>query len=205
MRVTIRSGGLALEGLLDDAPGRGGVVVTHPHPLYGGDMGNNVVEAIVRAYRQRGYTSLRFNFRGVGKSEGAYGEGMGEQEDVGAALAYLEELGKTSIDLAGYSFGAWVNALGLAGLTRAGRMVMVSPPVNSLDFSFLKYDSRIRLVIAGSADDIAPPAMIAEMLPLWNEKARMHIVEGADHFYWGKTGEIERAVMEFLESDDSSS
>lgn len=201
-RVFIQSEGLKIEGLLGSAPGEKAVVVTHPHPLYGGDMYSNVVEAVVNAYRGKGYTTLRINFRSVGQSDGSFDNGLGEQEDVGAALAYLQELGKSSIDLAGYSFGAWVNALGLKRFGQVERMIMVSPPVNFIDFSFLDHNSKIRLVIAGSADDIGPPEMIQKMLPEWNPDARFKIIQGADHFYWAKTGEIEEIVQNFLDLED---
>ncbi|RLC26432.1 MAG: alpha/beta hydrolase [Deltaproteobacteria bacterium] len=199
-QVYFRSTGPELEGLMDEVPGGKGVVVTHPHPLYGGDMYNPVVTAVARAYREAGYTTLRFNFRGVGRSGGAYGDGIGEQADVKTALAYLGELGKTAIDLAGYSFGAYVNARGLEGFDTAGRLVMVSPPVNFMDFSFLGHAPRIRLVIAASRDDIGTVDLIREMLPRWNPAARLEVIEGADHFYQGKAGEIRRIIREFLES-----
>ena len=199
-RVFIQSGGLKIEGLLGNSSGQEAVLITHPHPLYGGDMYNNVVSSVVEAYGQTGYTTLRINFRGVGQSEGAYGQGIGEQEDVRAAIDYLFELGKSSIDLVGYSFGAWVNALGLKNLEQVQRVIMVSPPVNFIDFSFLGYSSKIRLVIAGSADDIGPPGMIQGMLATWNPDAEFKIIQGADHFYWGKTGEIEKIIKNFLET-----
>jgi uncharacterized protein len=198
-KVFFQAGDVKIEGLLHDVPGDKGVVVTHPHPLYGGDMNNNVVETIVQAYREKGYTTLRFNFRGMGQSTGSYDEGVGEQEDVKAALAYLDGTGKTSIDLAGYSFGAWVNALGLKGFDQTRRMVMVSPPVNFLDFSFLEYNEKIQLVIAASQDDIGPPDMIKEMIPVWNPEVRFEVIQGADHFYWGWNGDITRIIQEFLE------
>ncbi|MBW1888457.1 MAG: hypothetical protein JRI52_08940, partial [Deltaproteobacteria bacterium] len=103
-------------------------------------------------------------------------------------------LRKPSIDLAGYSFGAWVNAQCIESLTYVKRMIMVSPPVNFLDFSFLEYCAKIRLVIAGSEDDIAPPSMIKDMIPVWNSEAEFHIIKGADHFYLGKTGELETII-----------
>lgn len=193
-RVFFKSRDLNIEGMIGESRARNGVVVTHPHPLYGGEMHNNVVESMVRAYGEKGYTTLRFNFRGVGRSEGEYDNGTGEQEDVRAAVAFLDGLGKTSIDLAGYSFGAWVNAQCIESLTDVKRMIMVSPPVNFLDFSFLKYSPKIRLVIAGSEDDIAPPAMIKDMIPVWNSEAGFNIIKGADHFYWGKTGELEAII-----------
>ena len=91
--VVFESGELKLEGLLDRAEGDAGVVITHPHPQYGGTMHNNVVESLVKAYQKAGYTTLRFNFRGMGRSEGHYDEGVGEQADVRGAVAYLKNLG----------------------------------------------------------------------------------------------------------------
>lgn len=193
-RVFFKCEGLEIEGLINNAQGQKGVVATHPHPLYGGELHNMVVESIIQAYGAKGYSTLRFNFRGVGRSEGTYDEGVGEQADVRGAVAYLAQLGKTSIDLAGYSFGAWVNAQCIDSLNHVKRMIMVSPPVNFMDFSFLKHCPRLRLVIGGSEDDIAPSAMIQEMLPVWNPEAPFKVIRGADHFYGGKTGEIESAV-----------
>ncbi len=195
------SGGLKIEGLLDKVEGDKGLVVTHPHPLYGGSMHNNVVEAIVQAYTNAGYSALRFNFRGVGNSEGSYENGIGEQDDVKAALVYLASLGKKEIDLAGYSFGAWVNALGLDRFEEAKRLIMVSPPVNFIDFDFLKYSSKIKLVISGSADEIGGYRKIAEMLPKWNPEAMFRVIRGADHFYGGKTKEIQAIIEEFLDNN----
>ncbi len=198
-QVFFKSQDLKIEGLISEGQSENGVVVTHPHPLYGGEMHSNVVESVVRAYGEKGYMTLRFNFRGVGKSEGGYDEGTGEQEDVRAAVAFLNELGKMSIDLAGYSFGAWINAQCIERLTDVKRMVMVSPPVNFIDFSFLKYSAKIRLVISGSEDDIAPPSMIKDMIPVWNPKAEFNIINGADHFYLGKTGEIETMIGDLID------
>ena len=202
-RVFIQAGEVKIEGLVDNAPGEKAVIVTHPHPLYGGDMSNNVVDTVVQAYRQKGYTTFRFNFRGVGQSEGNYDEGIGEQEDVLAGLSYLNGLGKSSIDLAGYSFGAWVNALGLKSFDHAKRMIMVSPPVNFIDFSFLGYNARIQLVIAGSEDDIAPPGMIKGMLQAWNPEVHFNIIQGADHFYGGKTDELKKIIRKFLDGKET--
>lgn len=201
-RVFIQAGEVKIEGLVDNAPGEKAVIVTHPHPLYGGDMSNNVVEAVVQAYREKDYTTFRFNFRGVGQSEGNYDEGIEEQEDVRAGLSYLNGLGKSSIDLAGYSFGVWVNALGLKSFDQAKRMIMVSPPVNFIDFSFLNYNAKIQLVIAGSEDDIAPPGMIKGMLQDWNPEVYFNIIQGADHFYGGKTDEIKKIIWGFLDGKE---
>lgn len=110
-KVFFLSGGHRLEGLYTPGTDEKGVVVTHPHPLYGGDMNNPVVATVANAYRRRGYGTLRFNFRGVGLSKGHHDDGNGEQADVRAAAAWMAEKGMTCLHLAGYSFGAWVNAL----------------------------------------------------------------------------------------------
>jgi len=197
-KIFIDSGGLKLEGLLDNLAGDKGVVVTHPHPLYGGDMYNNVVKTIFQVYRERGYSVLRFNFRGVGKSQGAYDNGIGEQEDIRAALRCLSDLGKKAIDLAGYSFGAWVNALGIEKFDSASRLILVSPPVNFIDFDFLKSNPKIQLVIVGTLDDIADPLAVEKMWPKWNPDSVFRTVEDADHFYSGKTNELKIVIQEFL-------
>ena len=198
-RVSIVSGDLTLEGLLDRKPGERGVVVTHPHPLYGGEMNNNVVEAVAQAYGENGYTSLRFNFRGVGRSEGHYSEGAGEKEDVRAALAYLSDLGVHHLDLAGYSFGAWVNALSIETLDLVDRVIMVSPPASFIDFDFLEYNKKIELVIVGSRDEIAGPDLVERMISKWNPEALFKKIEGSDHFYWGYIDQLKTVIKEYLE------
>ena len=197
-RIFFSSQSLRIEGLWQETAGREAAVVSHPHPLYGGDMFNPVVEAIIEAYRLMGYSTLRFNFRGVGHSQGDYDEGMGEQEDVRAALDFVLGKGKSSIDLAGYSFGAWVNGRAAHSTRAVGRLIMVSPPVAFLDFSFLGRDDRIRLVIAGSRDSFGPPLLIQDLLRSWNPKATLRIIEGADHFYGGVSHKVVKAMQEDL-------
>lgn len=197
------SEGHKIEGLLNESQGHDAVVVTHPHPLYGGDMHNHVVFSIISAYQQKGFTTLRFNFRGVGRSEGLHDQGEREQEDVKAALAYLKDLKKSCLDLAGYSFGAWVNAKGLISLDTVKRAVMVSPPVSFLDFSFLKYNPRIGLVITGGDDTFAPPSLIKERLSTWNPNAAFRVIQGVDHFYGGGASEITEIIKDFLTNESS--
>jgi alpha/beta superfamily hydrolase len=197
--ITFKSETLTLHGFLEEHPGEKGVVVTHPHPLYGGDMHNHVVDAVCQAYREREYSYLRFNFRGVGLSEGEYDNGVGEQDDVMAALDYFSELGKKEIDFVGYSFGAWVIARGIEKYHQVERMIMVSPPVNAMDYSFLSYSPKIKLVISGSYDDIAGTQGIKEGLPHWSPEVVLRIIDGADHFYGGKVNELKRLIVEFLD------
>ncbi len=182
-------------------PGDRGAVVTHPHPLYGGDMHNNVVEAVCKAYQEKGYSTLRFNFRGTGNSEGGYDEGIGEQDDVGAAIDYMSDLGKEEIDLTGYSFGSWVIALGINRYKKAKRVIMISPPVDLMDFSCLANNPKIMLVITGSEDEIADHRSVKDVIPSWNREAIFKIIKGADHFYWSNTGDLQKTIAEFLDQD----
>jgi alpha/beta superfamily hydrolase len=200
-KVVINSGKIKIEGLLKNLTGDKGVVVSHPHPLYGGDMHNSVVETVCMVYQEHGYSTLRFNFRGVGKSEGEYDEGNGEQDDVEAALVYLTDLGKKELDLVGYSFGSWVNALELNRYRKVKRVIMISPPVDLLNFSCLTDNPKIKLVITGSEDEIADYNSIKNLMPLWNPEAAFRVIQGTDHFYWGKTRDIEEIIHEFLQQD----
>jgi alpha/beta superfamily hydrolase len=202
-QIFLMAGAVKIEGLIQTKPGDKGVVITHPHPLYGGSMHNNVVESLIRVYQQAEYSTLRFNFRGVGNSQGEYDNGQGEQEDVKAAVHYLGERGKNAVDLAGYSFGAWVNALARPEKDTVQRMVMVSPPVAFLDFGSAEPLPQLQLVIAGSRDEIAPPELIKTILPNWSSSARLEIIEGADHFYGGHTGKLESILADYFASEES--
>ncbi len=189
-----------LEGVFEDNTGSRGVVITHPHPLYGGNMDNYVVETIARAYHQSGYATLRFNFRGVGRSGGAYDDGIGEQRDVDGALGFLEQRDKTALDLAGYSFGAWVNArmVDNGSIDRQiGGLILVSPPVGMTDGDPSPLNS-LQLVITGSHDDIAPAGELENLCTAWNPAARLEIIEGADHFYAAHIGALESILLAHL-------
>ena len=187
-----------IEGLLDKQSEDNGVVITHPHPLYGGDMNNFIVDLIARTYSEKGYTTIQFNFRGVGKSKGSYDNGTGEQEDVRAALSTLKQMGIKNIDLAGYSFGAWVNALAISKSNFVENMVMVSPPVGFVDFSPVNSIPCLKLVVTGSIDDIAPADRIKTLYPAWNPNAHLEIINGADHFYSGCLGKLESVLSSHI-------
>lgn len=197
-RVNFKSNDLVIEGLLDERAGDKGVVISHPHPLYGGNMYAAGVESIVHAYWKKGYTTLRFNFRGVGSSQGRYEDGIGEQQDVLAALTFLSETGLATIDLAGYSFGAWVNSHAILQDSVVERMVMVSPPVGFMDFKKVAVIDCLKLVVTGSQDQIAPPELIKKMLPAWNPEAHFEVIEGADHFYGGYLERLEAVLDTYL-------
>lgn len=181
--------GIPLEGLLHEGHTGRGVVITHPHPLYGGDMYNNVVAILQNAFKEMGHSTLRFNFRGVGTSGGEYDEGNGEQRDVQAAIDAMRATGAKAPDLAGYSFGAWVNARAMAEAGAAcERMIMIAPPAAMLNFAPTLDLPSLTLVVTGSRDAYAPPEVLKKQVPLWNPGARLEIINGADHFFFGFEG-----------------
>ncbi len=201
--ITFQAGSLLLEGLYERVSNTRAVVVTHPHPLYGGDMHNSVVEAVVRVYVQKGYSTLRFNFRGVGSSSGVHDKGVGEKEDVLAAVNFLLASGMSTIHLAGYSFGAWVNGRVdvLPGEVEA--MVAVSPPVAFLDYAQVAASPRLRYTVSGKNDDYAPPELIDKYLASWNSVAQFDRIDNCDHFYSGRIPELQEALGAFLEKEPS--
>ena len=197
-KIRFLSDGYEIEGRLEKGSRQKGAVITHPHPLYGGDMFNNVVAAISKVYRQNGFTTLRFNFRGVGNSQGSHGDGLGEQDDVRAAISYLADTNVDRIDLAGYSFGAWVNALTVKNEPPVENMIMVSPPVAFIDFGSISNLASLRLIVSGSRDDIAPPDLINKSCAGWNAEAQFEIIDGADHFYMGYIDKLESILAAHL-------
>ena len=196
--VQFLSEDIQLEGMLDHRAGSRGVVITHPHPLYGGDMHNHVVEIICKAYAEKGYTTLRFNFRGTGRSKGRHDQGRGEQNDIRAAVGLLTDSGIGQVDLAGYSFGAWVHALAVSGGLQAGRLVMVSPPVAFIDFADIGALPNLQLVVAGDRDEFAPADRIQRQLKQWNPATALEIIKGCDHFYSGCARQLENILSRHL-------
>ena len=195
--VMFQSGDLSLEGALHlpattPAPG---VAVCHPHPLYGGDMDNNVVVAACQALAERGIAALRFNFRGAGRSEGVFQEGGGERDDVRAALTHLAslpEIDAKRVGLAGYSFGALVAAEVASGALRG--LALVSPPVA---FSDLRVAWGCpALLLAGDGDSLVP----ADRLHVIAEApgVELHVFEGADHSWWGFEDELGETLGQFF-------
>ncbi|MFP4032277.1 MAG: alpha/beta hydrolase, partial [Desulfococcaceae bacterium] len=174
-KIDFPAGKIRLEGLLAEGAMDRGVVVTHPHPLYGGEMRNPVVETVADVYARRGLTSLRFNFRGVGGSGGSYDDGRGEMDDVRAAVAYLRERGVQKIDLAGYSFGAWVAARMEMEAEGVDRLILVSPPVDFLSFADVDRLPRLALTVVGDEDDFGATERVRALATRWNPDARFEI------------------------------
>lgn len=202
-RVLVDCGTHGLEAVMIRARSGDGVVVCHPHPLYGGTMDNNVVLALEETYRLRGWTTVRFNFRGVGESTGTYGHGDGEAEDVLCVLRFVRQHGMERIHLAGYSFGAWV-ALKACRLGFSPQsLALVSPPVNFLDFSELFLPPCPSWILMGDRDAFGEAARVRSWVDAHKTspgRLRLDLCTGADHFYWGREQEIRRYLGAFLDS-----
>lgn len=185
-------------GAVDAA--RGGIVVCHPHPLYGGDMDNPVVVRAAEVAREVGLSTLRFNFRGVGASAGAHDEGRGEQDDVRAALATLRAaLPHGSLGLAGYSFGAWVSSRVADSASDLDAMCLIAPPVKMFDFDAVAPGRRDLLVVAGTRDPYCPIAdldRLAARLP----EGTVARIEGADHFFFGRLFPLGEAIRRWAQA-----
>ena len=195
-RVWFASGPLRLEGRYGRGKGAGGVIITHPHSQMGGSMDNNVVDAMVSAFLNCGYATLRFNFRSVGMSEGRFDNGQGEQDDVKAARNFLLTQGLSHPILAGYSFGAWVNSKVLAGGESFPDFIMVSPPIDFLDFDLAALAGKCGLIICGSRDQFCPIERLRQ--ESFRIGCRLSVVQGADHFYFGHEKEIRSHLEEYL-------
>ena len=205
-KVFIPSGSIQLEGLLSIQEAlsvNGGAVLCHPHPQYGGDMHNNVITAAVQTASQSGFSTLRFNFRGVGGSGGFYGDGIGEREDVKAAIEYLSSRLKVSgspLVLLGYSFGAWV---GLPVAIEDGRVkgvLAIAPPLEMSDFGFLKGCKKGKLIIAGNRDLFCSVPILEKWYQNLEEPKSLTIIPEADHFLFFHTHLLLQPLKEFLAS-----
>ena len=203
--VTLGSGDLQLEGILgrpDDATrGLAAVVVCHPHPLHGGNMNNNLVLAVHQELVRNGFVALRFNFRGVGNSQGTHSNGEKEPEDALAALDYLKSLeyvDSRRLGMAGYSFGAGVilGSLAIYGVTKG--VVLLGTPIRYLDDPRIQGDSRPKLFVSGDRDHVAPAKELRSKVAALGPLAECRTVPGADHFWAGQETEAARQTVEFF-------
>ena len=143
----------------------------------------------------------RFNFRGVGASQGRYDNGDGEQEDVLAALRFLMEKGGATLHLIGYSFGAWVLARMAAQPQEVSAQILISPPIALLPLPDRTRLPLTKLVVTAEEDEFAPPDLVKRALTSWNPTARLVVLDDADHFYFGSFHLLEQVVADFLQQE----
>ncbi len=201
-RLQFRGAAGVIEALRDaSAPGvaaRGTAVIAHPHPLFGGTMDNKVVQTLARAFVQCGWTSIRFNFRGVGASEGAHDDGRGEPQDMQLLIDQAAPEGPLA--LAGFSFGAFVTTRVAASLwpsRRWERLVLVGTAASRFNVPALPPESHERtLVVHGEADDTVPLAAVMDwarpqILPVT-------VIPGGGHFFHGQLPLLKSLVVRHL-------
>ena len=203
--IRFRTGDIELEGRIFLPDGAAaGCVVCHPHPLYGGNMHNNVVRGVADALAEAGFATLRFNFRGVAGSGGTHAGGVGEVADVRAAARALAEASRlSSVSVAGYSFGSTV-ALGFAReevavpATLLERVVAIAPPLVMFDASFAAGLPFPLLLLAGDRDEYCPRRDFESLAAELGPQGTSFVIEGADHFFSGREAEVGGRVARFL-------
>jgi uncharacterized protein len=164
-------------------------IILHPHPQFGGTMNNKVVYNLHYTFYRMGFTVLRFNFRGVGRSQGEYDQGVGELSDAAAALDYLQHLNPNAKHcwVAGFSFGSWIGMQLLMRRPEISGFITVSPNANMYDFSFLAPCPSSGLIINGSNDRVVPTADVDALVEKLHEQKGITIthemVESAGHFF----------------------
>lgn len=174
-------------------------VVCHPHPLFGGTMHNKVVYQAAKSLDALGLPVLRFNFRGAGLSDGEHDRGVGEQDDVRAALDFLAaEFVSVPILLAGFSFGAWVGLRVGCQDGRVSELIGLGIPVNNADFSFLQHCDKPKLFVQGGNDQFGAADKVQSIVASLPGKTRLVIVEGVDHFFAGKLDQVDEAIRAWL-------
>jgi len=170
----------------DDAPI---ALMLHPHPQHGGTMNNKIVYNLYNTFVERGFSTLRFNFRGVGRSQGVFDRGEGELSDAASALDWLQNYNQNAREcwIAGFSFGAWIGMQLLMRRPEITSFVSIAPPANLFDFSFLAPCPSSGLVVQGSKDEIVPPDSVKKLIDKLQAQRGIEIdyrvVEGADHFF----------------------
>lgn len=197
-------GDISLEGVWHFPQATGStpaVIVCHPHPLYGGDMSNNVVLAICQALARQSIAAFRFNFRGVGKSGGTFGDGIAEQEDIRAALAFISStpnIDPQRVGLVGYSFGASVAVPVAVEDNRVNLLALVSPALSDSGWEQLKGYPKPKFLISGNRDFFVSLKKLQQYIKDIPEPKQCQVISEADHFWWGYEDEVAHKVAQFF-------
>ena len=171
-------------------------IICHPHPLFGGAMGNKVVTTLERFFRERGFATLRFNFRGVGASEGVFDDGMGECEDLQAVAQFARRyFANLPLMLAGFSFGSFVAAR-MANTLGAAQLLSIAPPVGKWDFAALDRPRMPWTIVQGELDEVVEPQAVYDFAAQTQPPPTLIRLPEATHFFHGKLLELRAALTE---------
>lgn len=193
-----------LEALIDEPEGskpvRAAVALAHPHPLYGGTMHTKAVYQTAKALARIGCAVLRFNFRGVGASAGAYSEGVGERDDMRASLdALAARYPGARLWTAGMSFGSWIAFSVGAADPRVSALIGISMPVDKYDFADAARSDKAKFLIHGEFDEICPLAAARAFYASAAEPKELVVIETADHLFTGHVSQIAEAIEDLLQ------
>ena len=178
-------------------------LLLHPHPQHGGTMHNKVVYTLNQAFARAGFSTLRFNFRGVGRSQGSYGRGEGELQDAASALDWVQQNLPNSRGcwIAGFSFGAWIGMQLLMRRPEIDRFIAVAPPANIFDFSFLAPCPSSGLIVQGDKDEIVPEESVAKLAEKLSKQkdivVSFQVVKGANHFFADRLEKLDALVADY--------
>ena len=179
-------------------------VICHPHPLFGGTMDNKVVWTLARAFQQLGAPTIRFNFRGVGTSEGSHDGGRGEIGDTLAMVAYgRDRWPHAALWLAGFSFGGVV-ALHAARAAHPTRVVVVAPGITRVELGDAPPPACPWLIVQGEADDVVPAAAVSAWARTLSPAPELTMLPGAGHYFHGRINELRDTVLEFMRRSSSA-
>jgi len=202
-RLTISGPSGALQALIETppptrAPARAFGVVCHPHPLHGGTMDNKVVWTVARAFEEFGAPAIRFNFRGVGASEGGYDDGFGETADTLAVIAFgRQRFPGAALWLGGFSFGAAV-AMRAAREAHPARLVLVAPGITRVAVPGAAPPGCPWLIVQGGADDVVPPQAVLDWAQTLSPAPTVRVLPAAGLFLHGHINELRDVVVDFL-------
>ena len=200
-----------LEGRYQHAKQSNGPIalVLHPHPLHGGTMNNKVTYALYQTFLKRGFSVLRFNFRGVGRSQGQFDSGIGEMSDAAAALDWMQTHNPNAKTcwIGGFSFGAWIAMQLMMRRPEIGGFISLAPPAYAYDFTFLAPCPASGQIIHGDKDEVVPKDAVDKLAQKLSSQKNIvidyDVIAGADHFFSNKMDTLNKLVGDYLDKSFS--
>lgn len=186
-------------------PGAPIALILHPHPQFGGTMNNKVVYAMYKAFVKRGFSTLRFNFRGVGRSQSTFDNGQGEMSDAASALDWMQahNPNASSCWIGGFSFGAWISMQLMMRRPEISGFLSIAPPASQHDFTFLAPCPASGILVHGDRDEIVPvdsvDKLAAKLKSQKNITIDYEVVKGCDHFFGDHMDQLVKIVDDYLD------
>ena len=181
-------------------------LLLHPHPLFGGTMNNKVVYSAFRLFRGKNFSTLRLNFRGVGRSQGAFDRGEGELSDAASCLDWLQSYNPnaTSCWIVGVSFGSWIGMQLLMRRPEISRFISIAPPADKFDFTFLAPCPTSGLVLRGAQDEIVAEESVAQLVQRLSKQRDIiidyRLIAGANHLFQDRLDELNQNIEAYLDA-----